>query len=440
VEHITTKGEVCDKRISVAPARPRASSRTQPARVNEATTGRKNQERRRPYEGRRPQARGRAEGNKPTREGNRSLSHNFVVELKDLIAMPNIADRLRPLVKTDKVLGPHKDSWCEFHEAFGHHINNCLALGHQLDELVKNGFLKDYLAGSSTAAALAVPEEDQAHEMPIHGEVHTIFGGFSGGGPTASQRKRYVRSVNSVAGEGSNDPWETNLVFTKADLRDVVPHDNDPVVISVVTAGRKVHRVLVDQGSSADVMFWSTFNKLQLSPDMLRPNTGCLYGFARDQVEVHGYLELRTTFTDGTASRTESIRYLVVNANSAYNILLGRPALNRLRAVVSTRHMKMKLPDFSGRVIVIKSDQQEARKYYENSLKTKRGVVMVMEGPPVSDTPMEVEPLEEATPAESMPVEASPAKATPMEDAQLEETHGEALPMEEASEGVSPME
>jgi len=75
-------------------------------------------------------------------------------------------------------------------------------------------------------------------------------------------------------------------------------------VISVVTVGRKVHRVLVDQGSSADVMFWSTFNKLQLSPDQLRPYTGCLYGFAGDQVEVRGYLEIRTTFTDGSASHT----------------------------------------------------------------------------------------------------------------------------------------
>ena len=124
-------------------------------------------------------------------------------------------------------------------------------------------------------------------------------------------------------------------------------------------------------------------------------------------MEVRGYLELRTTFTEGTTSRTESIRYLVVNANSAYNIFLGRPALNRLRAVASMRHMKMKLPNLSGKVIVIKSDKEEARKYYENSLKTKRGVVMVIERPPVSDTPLEVEPLEEATPAESMPVEAS---------------------------------
>ena len=165
-------------------------------------------------------------------------------------------------------------------------------------------------------------------------------------------------SVNSVAKQGANDSLDIDLAFTRADLHDVVPHDNDSVVISVITAGRRVHRVLVDQGSSTDVMFWSTFNKLQLSPDLLRPYTGCLYGFAGDQLEVRDYLELWTTFMDSTASCTENIRYLVVNANSAYNILLGRPTLNRLRGVSSTRHMKLKLPDLSGRVIVIKSDQK----------------------------------------------------------------------------------
>ncbi|XP_068477253.1 uncharacterized protein [Phaseolus vulgaris] len=259
VEHIASEGDVYEKRTTVAPARPRAHMRTQPARVHEAATERKNQDRKRTYEARRTQPRGRAEGR---REGNRPLRQNFVDELKDLIVVPNIADRLRPPVKSDKVLGPHKESWCEFHEAFGHHINNCLALGYQLDELVKSRLLKDYLAGSTTTIAMAIPEEDQAHEILTHGEVHTISGGFSGEGPTASQRKKYVRSVSSVAEDFPDDPWESDLVFTRADLRDVVPHDNDPVVILVVTTGRKVHRVLVDQGSFADVMFWSTFNKL----------------------------------------------------------------------------------------------------------------------------------------------------------------------------------
>jgi len=175
---------------------------------------------------------------------------------------------------------------------------------------------------------------------------------------------------------------DADITFTKADLRDVVPHDNDPIVISLVTAGRKVHRVLGDQGSSADVMFWPTFNKLQLSLDHLRPYPGCLYGFAGDQVEVRGYIELRTTFTDGTVARTEKIKYLVVNAPSAYNILLGRPSLNRLGAVPSTRHMKLKFPSMEGAVITIKSDQKEARHCYENSLKQQRSVCHVTSTPP----------------------------------------------------------
>ena len=99
-------------------------------------------------------------------------------------------------------------------------------------------------------------------------------------------------------------------------------------------------------------------------------------------MEVRGHIELRTTFTNGIASRTVNIRYLVVNAPSTYNILLGRSTLNRIGAIASTRHMKMKLPSFEGTVITIKSDQKEAKKCYENSLKTKRGVFAVTTQPP----------------------------------------------------------
>ncbi|XP_068473781.1 uncharacterized protein [Phaseolus vulgaris] len=361
VEHIASEGETYEKCATAAPARPKAQIRTQPVRVHQAVTERKHLDRKRAYEPRRTQPKGRVE---EERERSRPPRHNFVMELKDLIAVPSIADRLRPPVKSDRVLGPRKESWCEFHEAFGHHIDNCLALGYQLDELVKNGFLKDYLmkkqAGRSSGSQ---PEgsEGQQHEAPVLGEIHTIAGGFSDGGCTASQRKRYARSVMSVEVFEDHSP-DVDITFTKEDLRGVVPHDNDPIVISLVTAGRTVHRVLVDQGSSADVMFWPTFERLQLPTDQLRPYGGCLYGFAGDQVEVRGYIELRTTFTDGAASRTEKIIYLVVNAPSAYNILLGRPTLNRIGVVPSTRHMKVKLPSMEGVIVTIRSDQEEAKK------------------------------------------------------------------------------
>ncbi|XP_068497851.1 uncharacterized protein [Phaseolus vulgaris] len=172
--------------------------------------------------------------------------------------------------------------------------------------------------------------------------------------------------------------------------------------------------------------------------------TGCLYGIADNQVEVRGYLELRTTFTDGAASRTESIRYLVVNANSAYNILLGRPTLNRLRAVSSTRHMKMKLSDLSGRnkakTSIAASSKAEASSSFKGfgffkTLNTTwfNSVFMVFERPSSSDTAIEVEPSNEATPTESTLGEAAAVGATPKADARTEERHDDASPVEEAS-------
>ena len=62
----------------------------------------------------------------------------------------------------------------------------------------------------------------------------------------------------------------------------------------------------------------------------------------------------------------------MVNTPSAYNLLLGRPSLNRLGAVASTKHIKMKLPSLEGKVITIRSNQKDSRKSYECNLKNRR--------------------------------------------------------------------
>jgi len=75
-------------------------------------------------------------------------------------------------------------------------------------------------------------------------------------------------------------------------------------------------------------------------------------------------------------------------------MLLGRPSLNRLGAVASTRHIKMKLPSLEGEVIIIKSDQKATRKCFENHLKKKREYVWSLPKhrdlmrPPVQKLPM----------------------------------------------------
>jgi len=160
--HIAADDRVTQKQGLVGPARPRAAARPPPMRVHEATTEKN------------------GAGKDPPPK------HNFRVELKDLIAIPNIASKLKVPTKTDRKMGPNKNAWCEFHQKNGHYIRNCLVLAHQLDELVKSSFLKDYLQEAQDDQALVVAGADQGHEVPIHGEVNTVSGGFSEGGGTAS--------------------------------------------------------------------------------------------------------------------------------------------------------------------------------------------------------------------------------------------------------------
>jgi len=76
--------------------------------VHEVTTEKKTPAKQQPYQQRKPQTKGRERENVPPRQ-------DFVVELKDRIAIPNIAERLKVLPKTGKKLGPNKNAWCEFH-------------------------------------------------------------------------------------------------------------------------------------------------------------------------------------------------------------------------------------------------------------------------------------------------------------------------------------
>jgi len=157
------------------------------------------------------------------------------------------------------------------------------------------------------------------------------------------------------------------IIFMEEDQVDVVPHDDDPVVVSIIPMGRRVHKVLIDQGNSANVIFWDAFVGLGVPLDQMCPFDDVLVWLACDHMEVRGYTDLRTTFLDGEAAKTIVVWYIVVKALSSYNILTGRPSLNRLEAVVSTAHLKMKFPADTGHIVTLRVDQAVAQKCYENS-------------------------------------------------------------------------
>ena len=95
------------------------------------------------------------------------------------------------------------------------------------------------------------------HQPPL-GEIHVISGGFAGGGESSSTRKAHLHSIRlgealEVQTVSKLPRLNTTITFSDLDMEGCQhPHDN-PLVIKTIVANKTIHRVLVDNGSSADI-------------------------------------------------------------------------------------------------------------------------------------------------------------------------------------------
>ncbi|RWV88107.1 hypothetical protein GW17_00049832 [Ensete ventricosum] len=76
-----------------------------------------------------------------------------------------------------------------------------------------------------------------------------------------------------------------------------------------------------------------------------------------------GIMTLLVTFGEEPRTKMVMIPFMVVKLPSAYNVIIGRPSLNKLRAVIFIYHRSMKFPTSVG-VGEIKSDPRESRQCY----------------------------------------------------------------------------
>ena len=95
-----------------------------------------------------------------------------------------------------------------------------------------------------------------------------------------------------------------------------------------------------------------------------------LVSFSGDRIYPKSIITL--TVTVGTHSRqlTHQLDFLVVDCPSSYNVIIGRPTLNRWKVATSTYCLKVKFPTNNG-IDKVKGDQVLARKCYEAVLAAK---------------------------------------------------------------------
>ena len=119
----------------------------------------------------------------------------------------------------------------------------------------------------------------------------------------------------------------------------------------------------MDNGSSADILYYPAFQQMRLERDQLRPVNSPLVGFRGMKVQHVGIITLPVVVRAYPQQITKDVNFLMVDCSSSYNAIIGRPTLNSWKAVTSTYHLSVKFPTEFG-VGQVQRDQLAARECY----------------------------------------------------------------------------
>ncbi|VFQ92709.1 unnamed protein product [Cuscuta campestris] len=305
------------------------------------------------------------------------------ISLKKEIELPDRAKaeimEVKPVKSEKKPTGEKQwtEKYCSFHKTDSHNTVECNSVKGVIKQMIEAGEIDpEYLAQAKQKKNQWVRPEGQPAEQnkkkKAAGKEHlqVIYGGPEGG-DSASQRKKWGRElyVGTVAlNPRSKQVRREPITFTDRDLPATGEDHNDPLVITMDMGGVDVSWVLVDTGSSVNVLYLDAFEKLKLCRTRLEPLKTPLSGFTRDSVEAEWSILLTCELGTGEQVVQKQMRFVVVNIKCVHNAILGRPGINKVRGVISMAHLCMKFYTPGG-IGQVKGDQKKARHCYLEAVK-----------------------------------------------------------------------
>ncbi|XP_013673339.2 uncharacterized protein LOC106377620 [Brassica napus] len=238
------------------------------------------------------------------------------------------------------------DLWCEFHRDHGYKTEDCVALKIEVNELLQKGYLREFLwekaknlLSKETARKSA---ETKPASPPQQGRViHVISGGSEISGINHAAAKKSTRDAK-LGLETSKSKrlllGTDEISFTTKEEEKVLAPHHDALVVSLTVANCLVRRILVDNGSSSNIVFQTAYQDLGLDESALTRKTTPLVGFSREVKQTAGEVVLPVYAEEINMSN----KFLLIDSQSSYNMILGRPWIHDMGAVPSTLHQMVK--------------------------------------------------------------------------------------------------
>jgi hypothetical protein len=204
--------------------------------------------------------------------------------------------------------------------------------------------------------------DGDAGGFPAVENVFLIFGG-PGIDMSSCQRKRERHEVLAAekAPPSFLDWSEDAITFSREDHPNRIPNPGQyPLVVDPVIGNARFSKVLMDGGSSLNILYAHTLRLLGIGLDQLRPSTTPFHGVAPGKrVQPLGQIDLPVWFGTPDNYRNETLTFEVVGFRGAYHAILGRPCYAKFMAVPNYTYLKMKMPGPNG-VITVGSSIEHA--------------------------------------------------------------------------------
>ena len=126
--------------------------------------------------------------------------------------------------------------------------------------------------------------------------------------------------------------------FINKDLLLGTTEHNRSLYVTGSSQGINVRRILVDPGSSVNIITLRTLRMLELDVVHLSTEKITIQGFNQNSQRALGSITLPMQ----VESLIADIKFHVLNADTSYKALLGRPWIHEKRIVTSTLHQCMK--------------------------------------------------------------------------------------------------
>ncbi|KAL0317554.1 UNVERIFIED_CONTAM: hypothetical protein Sangu_2169700 [Sesamum angustifolium] len=265
--------------------------------------------------------------------------------------------------------------YCHFHWDRGHTTEECHHLMNEIEKLIQRGYLKEYInqGPSRQPQDSTSAQTGNTDNLPTAGVI-AVISGHPTRGDSANARKVLVRTTRGnywqapIQVYNINSEKQEEISFNSQDMDLMRNQNNDALVISATLANFLIKKVLVDSGSSADIIFYDAFVQLGIDNAQFRKVNTPLTSFSGEMIKLLGEVMLSLSLSSLPKRSTKMVKFFVIKAPSAYNIILGKPSLNLFRAIASTFHMKLKFPTYVG-VGEAVGDELMARVCYVNTLK-----------------------------------------------------------------------